>query len=45
MCERLVAYRVGEKIEHNGAFGRVTSNAEANVLLRRKYWAGWTLNG
>ncbi len=40
-----VAYRVGEKIEYDGASGRVTNNAEANALLSRKYRPGWTLNG
>ncbi len=41
----LVAYRVGQKIEYDGATGRVTNNAEANALLGKKYRAGWTLNG
>lgn len=40
-----VAYRVGEKIEYDGATGRVTNNAEANALLSRKYRPGWTLDG
>ena len=40
-----VAYRVGKKIEYDGASGRVTNNAEANDLLSRKYRSGWTLNG
>ena len=40
-----VAYRVGEKIEYDGAAGRVTNNAEANALLSRKYRPGWTLDG
>jgi hypothetical protein len=41
----LVAYRVGQKIEYDGATGRVTNNAEANALLSKRYRAGWTLNG
>jgi predicted dehydrogenase len=41
----LVAYRVGEKIEYDGAKGRVTNNRKANALLKRKYRDGWPLNG
>ena len=41
----LVAYRVGKKIAYDGAAGKVTNCPEANALLRRKYRAGWTLNG
>ena len=41
----LVAYRVGKKIEYDGATGRVTNSEEANALLSRKYRPGWTLNG
>ena len=41
----LVAYRVGKKIEYDGAAGRVTNSDEANALLRRKYRDGWTLDG
>ena len=41
----LVAYRVGRKLEYNGATGRITNVAEANQLLKRKYRPGWTLNG
>lgn len=41
----LVAYRVGKKIEYDGASGRVTNDATANDLLRRKYRTGWNLNG
>ncbi|MCX6997306.1 MAG: Gfo/Idh/MocA family oxidoreductase [Kiritimatiellaeota bacterium] len=41
----LVAYRVGKKLEYDGATGRVTNVAEANALLRRTYRPGWTLNG
>ena len=40
-----VAYRVGEKIEYDGASGRVTNNAAANALLSRAYRPGWTLAG
>jgi len=41
----LVAYRVGEKLEYDGAKGRVTNSAKANELLSGKYRPGWTLNG
>ena len=41
----LVAYRVGKKLDYDGAAGRVTNSPEANELLRRKYRAGWTLDG
>ena len=40
-----VAYRVGEKIQYDGASGRVTNCAEANALVSRQYRPGWTLNG
>ena len=36
----LVAYRVGKKINYDGAAGRVTDCPEANELLRRTYLAG-----
>ena len=41
----LVAYRVGKKLDYDGAAGRVTNSAEANELLSRKYRSGWVLNG
>ncbi|MCD6338765.1 MAG: gfo/Idh/MocA family oxidoreductase, partial [Verrucomicrobia bacterium] len=41
----LVAYRVGKKLQYDGAAGRVTNIPEANKLLGRKYRPGWTLNG
>lgn len=41
----LVSYRVGKKLDYDGATGRVTNVPEANELLRRKYRAGWTLDG
>ncbi len=41
----MVAYRVGKKLEYDGAAGRVTNSAEANALLSRQYRPGWTLNG
>ncbi len=40
-----VSYRVGKKIEYDGAAGHVTNCDEANALLSRKYRPGWTLNG
>ena len=41
----LVAYRVGQKLEYDGAAGRVTNCPEANELLGRQYRPGWTLDG
>ncbi len=41
----LVAYRVGKRLEYDGAAGKVTNCPEANALLGRKYRAGWSLNG
>jgi len=41
----LVAYRVGEKLQYDGASGRVTNNDKANALLSREYRPGWVLNG
>jgi predicted dehydrogenase len=41
----LVSYRVGKKIEYDGANGRVTNSDEANALLSRQYRPGWVLNG
>lgn len=41
----LVAYRVGKKLDYDGANGRVTNCPEANQYLSRKYRPGWTLNG
>jgi hypothetical protein len=41
----LVAYRVGKKIQYDGAAGRATDCSEANELLARTYRSGWTLNG
>jgi hypothetical protein len=40
-----VAYRTGQKLEYDGAAGRVTNAPDANALLRRTYRPGWTLNG
>ena len=41
----LVAYRVGKKIQYDGAKGVVTDNPQANALLSKKYRDGWTLDG
>jgi predicted dehydrogenase len=41
----LMAYRVGKKVNYDGATGRVTDCSEANELIGRKYREGWTLNG
>ena len=41
----LVAYRVGKKLDYDGATGKVTNVPEANQYLRREYTQGWTLNG
>jgi hypothetical protein len=40
----LVAYRVGKRLEYDGATGRITNDAGANALLRREYRPGWGLN-
>lgn len=41
----LVAYRIGKKLDYDGAAGRITNSAEGNDLLSRKYRPGWILNG
>ena len=41
----LVAHRVGKRLEHDGAAGRVTNAPEANDYLKREYRANWTLDG
>jgi len=41
----LVAYRAGERLEYDGASGRVTNKPAANDLLSRPYRKGWTLDG
>ncbi len=41
----LVAYRVGKKLQYDGATGKVTNCPEANQYLSKKYRDGWTLNG
>jgi predicted dehydrogenase len=41
----MVAYRVGKKLEYDGATGQVKNSPEANALLGKKYRQGWTLNG
>lgn len=41
----LVAYRIGRKLQYDGAAGKVTNCPEANALLGKKYRAGWALNG
>jgi predicted dehydrogenase len=41
----LVAYRVGKKINYDGAAGRVTNSDKANSLLSKEYRTGWTLHG
>ncbi len=41
----LVAYRVGKKIQYDGAAGKVTNSPEADALLKRTYRDGWVLNG
>lgn len=45
MCLGLVAYRVGAKLDYDGARGVVTNHAEANQYLSKSYRKGWTLNG
>jgi predicted dehydrogenase len=41
----LVAYRVGKKLDYDGANGRVTNSPEGNDLLRHQYRKGWTIDG
>jgi len=41
----LVAYRVGKRLEYDGATGRVANCPEASEFLSRKYRPGWSLNG
>lgn len=41
----LVAYRVGKKIDYDGAKGRVKNSDEANALLSKEYRKGWMLDG
>jgi predicted dehydrogenase len=41
----LVAYRVGKKIDFDGATGNVSNCPEAAALIHRQYRKGWTLNG
>ena len=41
----LVAHRMGETLEYDGAKGQVTNHPEANALLKRTYRDGWMLNG
>jgi len=41
----LAAYRAGEKLEYDGAAGRITNNEAANELLKRSYRPGWDLIG
>jgi predicted dehydrogenase len=41
----LVAYRVGKKIEYDGAKGQVTNSPEGTDLLKRQYREGWPLEG
>ncbi len=41
----LVAYRVGRKLNYDGAKGVVVNDEEATKLLSRTYRPGWNLNG
>ena len=41
----LVAYRVGKKLQYDGAAGKVTNVPEANQYLGKEYREGWVLNG
>jgi len=41
----LVAYRVGSKLEYDGAAGRVTNSTKGDALLRKEYRQGWSLDG
>jgi len=41
----LVAYRAGATVQYDPAAGKITGNAAADALLRRKYREGWSLVG
>jgi hypothetical protein len=41
----LVAHQAGKKLLYDPATGRITNAPEANDYLKRRYRAGWTLNG
>jgi predicted dehydrogenase len=41
----LIAYRVGKKLEYDGANGKITNCPEANEFIGRNYREGWVLNG
>ncbi|MFP4499901.1 MAG: Gfo/Idh/MocA family oxidoreductase [Candidatus Hydrogenedentota bacterium] len=41
----LVAYRAGEKLDYDGATGKVSHGAEDDPLYRRTYRDGWVLDG
>ena len=41
----LVAYRLGRKVKYDGAAGRIDDAAATDLLLKRTYREGWTLNG
>ena len=45
MCVGLVAYRLGEKLEYDGATGRISGGGEGDTLYKRKYRQGWPLDG
>ena len=41
----LVAYRVGKKLEYDGAAGRVTNCPRPTTCCAASTAPGWTLNG
>ena len=41
----IVAYRAGERIEYDGATGRVTNLESANLHLTKPYREGWVIDG
>ena len=41
----LVAHQAGKKLDYDPVTGRVTNMPEANDYLKRKYRAGWSLDG
>ena len=45
MCLGLAAFRAKQKLEYDGAAGRVTNVASANEFLTKPYRKGWTLEG
>ena len=45
MTAAVAAFRAKEKLEYDGAAGKVTNIASANQYLTKPYRKGWTLEG